>query len=223
MTVITEKSFYSQLTKSMAGAIAATLIGAGILGGSAFFCGTQLGWGHILSIVLLIALGLCTCLLLFFIIKMIMVRNHPVFRRYGSAAVLAQRINEGMRSPCYYAEPLMGGAPFATLMTEEFIVNGAELTSFMELKDLRSVNVAFFVNTHRIYVGDPLMTAASVAANRISDRVIASKGVNSQTVFDQVTFKDTAGKQHIYGVQRQSIESFFETLSRVAPHIVFEK
>jgi len=206
-----------------AGAIAATVIGAAIVGGCAAFCGTQLGWGHMLSIILLVVLGLCVCLLLFFIVKSARMKSHPVFRRYGSAAVLAQRINEGLRSPCYYAEAMVGNAPFTTLMTDEFIVSGVELVEFMELNDLRSVSVASFVNTHRIVVGDPLMTVASVAANRISDNVIASRGINSQTVFDQITFKDTAGKPHRYGVHRRDIESFFETLSRVAPHIVFEK
>ena len=223
MTVITEKTFYSQLSKSMAGAIVATVIGAGILGGCAFFCGTQLGWGHILSIVLLIALGLCGCLLLYFIIKTVMVRNHPVFRRYGSASVLAQRINNGMRTPCYYAEPLMGGAPFATLMTEDFIVSGTELTSFMELKDLRSVSVGFIPEVRRIVVGNPLMTAASVAANHMTDRYMESRGVNGDSAFDMLVFDDSDGKQHRYGVRRRDIEAFLNALSQIAPHISFKQ
>lgn len=221
MPVITEKTIYSQLRGSAAGAIAATAVGEAILCGCAVFCGTQLGWSHLFSIIFTVCAALCGCLLLFFIVKAVAVRNHPVLKRNGGAAALARRINEGMRSPVYYAETLGGGAPFATLMTEDFIVGGVELTSFMELRDLRTVHVGEFQNVHRIVVGDPLMTAGSLVANRISDNYLASKGINSESRFDMVIFDDARGKQYRYSVQHKDMEEFLNRLSQTAPHIQF--
>ncbi|MBQ6180917.1 MAG: hypothetical protein IJK31_04435 [Ruminococcus sp.] len=223
METITEKTFYSQLSGSAAGAVTATLIGTAIVGGSAFFCGSQLGWTNLLSVMLLILTILCVMLLLWFIIKAARVKKHPVFQRYGNAAILALKINNGMRSPRYFAKSLMGNAPFATLLTDEFIVSGAELVSYMELKDLRSVKTGAFGRYHRITVGDPLLTATSVAANKIGDRYLESKGVNSQTKFDMLIMKDDQGKEHTYSVQHKDMENVLNTLRQIAPHIRFEQ
>ncbi|NLT08682.1 MAG: hypothetical protein GXY08_04185 [Ruminococcus sp.] len=222
METITEKTFYSQLSGSAAGAITATLIGAAIVGGSAFFCGTQLGWTNLLSVILLVLTALCIALLIWFIIKAVRVKHHPVFQRYGNAAILAMKINNGMRNPRYLAKPLMGNAPFATLLTDEFIVSGTELVSYMELKDLCSVKAGAFGQYHRIVVGDPLLTAGSLAANKMGDKYLESKGINSQTQFDLLIMKDNAGKQHNYSVQHKDMENVLATLRQIAPHIRFE-
>ncbi|MBR6100883.1 MAG: hypothetical protein IKP95_00475 [Ruminococcus sp.] len=218
---ITEKTFYKQLAGSTAGAVTATLILGAIIGFSAVFCGTQMGWGNLLSIILLVLLGLCGLLLIWFIIKAVRMKNHRVFRIYGSAAQLAAKINEGMKNPCYFARSFIGSAPFATLMTDEFIVSGVELVSYMELNDFRKVHTGQFNTVHTYYVGDPLMAAGSVAANRIGDRYLESKGINSQTKFDLLIFEDVNGKEHSYGVQHQDMERVLGILEQIAPHIQF--
>lgn len=94
------------------------------------------------------------------------------------------------------------------------------LTSYMELKDLRSVQVESFGGTvHRVVIGNPVLTAGSLAANYASDKYMQSKGINSQTQFDSLAFEDMDGKKHVYGVQHQDIQQFMNVLSQVAPHI----
>ena len=220
--IITEKTFYKQLAGSSAGAITATCIGGGIVAFCAVFCGTQLGWDSMLTIILLAVLGLCGVLLLWFIIKAIRMKKHRVFSIYGDARELAYKINKGMDDPVYFAGGFNSNAPFATLITEEFIVSGVELVSYMELNDLVSVRAGEIRTTHRYYVGDPLMTVGSVAANRAGDRYLESKGINSQTRFDYLTFKDRNGKEHQYGVQHQDMEAVLGRLQQIAPHIRFE-
>lgn len=223
MTLITEKTFYKQLTGSAAGAITATVIGAVIVGFCAIFCGTQLGWTHLFTIIGLIALAFCIGLLLYFIIKAANMKKHPVFQRYGSAALLAEKINDGLQHPRYFAQGFDNNLPFATLMTNEFIVSGVELTGYMELKDLRTAQPAEFRDTRTIVVGNPVMTAGSLAANYATDRIMESKGINSQTKFDTVTMKDSDGKLHNYGVRHADMEAFLNLLQEVAPHIQIKK
>lgn len=218
---ITEKTFYKQLSGSAAGAITAVCIGSAIVGFCAGFCGTQLGWDNLLTIILLALLGLCGLLLIWFIFKIVRMKSHRVFKRYGSAAQLAARINEGLKDPRYFARGFFDNAPFATLLTDDFIVSGIELVSYMELKDLRRVHAGAFATIHTIVVGDPILTAGSLAANRIGDRYMESKGINSQTQFDMLIFEDTEGKEHRYGVHHKDMEEVLITLSQIAPHIQF--
>ena len=191
---VTEKSFYQQLSGSVAGAITATGIGTAIVGFCAIFCATQLGILNLLSIVLLLALIACIVLLVRFILKAAHLKQHPVFDRYGPAGLLASKISDGMLNPRYLAKGFDSNQPFATLMTDEFIVNGVELVSYMELKDFCKVHAGAYAIQHRIVVGDPLLTATSVAANYVGDKVLESKGINSQTQFDFLVFENAAGK-----------------------------
>ena len=127
MQTVTEKTFYKQLSGSMAGAIVAAGIGGAVLGFCAVFCGTQLGWKNILTIVFLAALALCVLLLLWFVVKAFRVKHHRAFKRYGNAALLAMKINEGMQNPCYLADDMNPNTPFATLMTA--ILTAGSLTA----------------------------------------------------------------------------------------------
>ena len=218
MNEITEKTFYKQLGGSAAGAITATVIGAVIVGFCAIFCGTQLGWTHLFTIIGLVVLAFCIGLLIFFIVKAARMKQHEVFKRYGSAAELARRINDGLQHPRYFAKGFDNNMPFATLMTNEFIV-GAYLVSFMELKDIRSAQPAVIPEHRRVVVGNPVLTAGSLAANYATDKLMESKGINSQTKFDMILMKDAAGKQQNYSIRHMDMEAFLKLLGEVAPHI----
>ena len=217
---VTEKTFYKQLSGSMAGAIVATSVGGAILGFCAGFCGTQLGWKNILTIVFLVALALCVLLLLWFVVKAFRVKHHRTFKRYGNAALLALKINEGMQNPCYLADDMNPNTPFATLMTDTFIVSGVELVNYMELKDLCTVSVSAFTTTHTIVVGNPVLTVGSMAANYAADKYVESR-INENTRFDMVVFTDAKGKKYIYHVHRKDLDYFFGVLGQIAPHIRF--
>lgn len=218
---VTEKTFYKQLAGSSAGAIVSVCIGGAVVGFCAVFCGTQLGWKNILTVVFLSALVLCAFLLIFFIVKAARMKQHRVFKRYGSAAMLAAKINEGLKDPRYFAKGFFDNAPFVTLLTDTFIVSGLELVSYMELKDLQKVHAGAFATRHTVVVGDPLLTAGSIAANCIGDRYLESKGINSQTQFDMLIFEDASGKEHRYSVHHQDMEAVIDTLEQIAPHIRF--
>ncbi|MBR6044012.1 MAG: hypothetical protein IKP47_00105 [Ruminococcus sp.] len=220
---VTEKTFYKQLAGSTAGAITAVCVAGGIVGFCAVFCGTQLGWDSVLTMILLVLLGLCGALLIWFIVKLIRMKNHRVFSIYGDARELAEKINKGMQDPVYFARGFDSSAPFATLITDEFIVSGLELVSYMELNDLVTVHTGEIRHVNIYRVGDPIMTVGSVAANRIGDRYLESKGVNSQTKFDMLIFEDRNGKQHTYGVQHQDMENVLVKLQQIAPHIQFKR
>ncbi len=222
MNYVTEQMFYKQLTGNAAGAITATIIGAAILGFCAGFCGTQLGWGHLLSIVFIVLFLACMGLLVFFIVKAARMKQHPVFRRYGSAPFLAERINSGMQNPRYIFGT-GGEIPFATLITNDFIVSSGELTGFMELKDLRTAQIAVFGNTHVYNISNPVTLAASAAANYAADKYMESKGINEQTRCDMLIMKDSEGKQHQYSVRHIEAEAVLNLLQQIAPHITINR
>lgn len=219
MQEISEKTFYKQLSGSYAGAMVATVTGGAIAGFCAIFCGTQLGWTHLFTIIGLIVLAFCIGLLIFFIFKTAHMRRHPVFQRYGSASMLAARINDGLQHPRYFAKGFDDTLPFVTLMTKDFIVGGGELVSFMELKDFRSAQPAVIQEVRRIVVGNPAMTIGSVAANYATDKLMESKGVNGQTKFDRLIFKDAAGKEYMYAIRHMDMEAVLNLLQEIAPHI----
>ena len=218
MNRVTEQMFYKQLTGSAAGAITATIIGAAILGFCAGFCGTQLGWGHLLSIVFIVLFAACIGLLIFFVVKAARMKQHPVFRRYCSASALADRINQGLQNPRYIIGT-GGENPFGTLITDDFIVDYGELTGFMELKDLRTAQIAVIPNVHTYNISNPAMLAASAAANYAADKYMESKGVNEQTRCDLLFMKDSEGKQHQYSIRHIDAEAVLGLLQRIAPHI----
>jgi hypothetical protein len=221
MMEVTEKTFYKQLGGSAAGAMVATGIGLAIVAFCGIFCGTQLGWAHLLTIVFLILTAGCIGLFIFFIVKAAHMKQHPTFQRYGSAAFLAGKINDGLMHPRYIAQTLADNVPFATLLTNDFIVNGVELVSYTELKDIRSVQPTFIPRVHRVVIGDPLMTAASLAANYAGDKYLESKGVNSETQFDYLMMECADGKKWQYGVQHKDLEAVLNLLQEIAPHIRF--
>ncbi len=216
---ITEKMFYQQLTGSYAGGMVADGIGAAIVGFCAVFCGTQLGWTHLFTIIALIVLAFCIGLLIFLIAKTTHMKQHPVFKRYGNAASLAARINQGLQNPRYFAKGFDPNVPFVTLMTNEFIVGSGELTGFMELKDLRTAQPAVIPTTHRVVIGNPALTVGSLAANYAADKMMEAKGVNSQTKFDFILMKDDNGKTHQYSIRHMDMEAFLNLLQQLAPHI----
>lgn len=222
MSMVTAQMFYKQLTGSAAGAITATIIGAAILGFCAGFCGTQLGFGNLLSIVFLVLFLACIGLLIFFVVRAARMKQHAVFRRYGNAAFLAERINQGLQNPRYLIGT-GGEIPFGTLITNDFIVDYGELTGFMELKDLRTAQIAVIPNVHTYNISNPLTLAASAAANYAGDKYMESKGVNAQTRCDLLLMKDSDGKQHQYSVRHMDAEAVLNLLQQIAPHITINR
>ena len=141
-------------------------------------------------------------------------------RRYpGVVRVVYEERNQWNPNARYIAQTLADNVPFATLLTNDFIVNGVELVSYTELKDIRSVQPTFIPRVHRVVIGDPLMTAASLAANYAGDKYLESKGVNSETQFDYLMMECADGKKRQFGVQHKDLEAVLNLLQEIAPHI----
>ena len=222
MGQVTEKNFYKQLSGDYAGALVCVGVGLIIVAFCAVFCGTQLGWTNLLTIILLIALAGCLGLLIMFIVKFARVKSHPTFKRYGSAASLAARINAGLQNPRYFTKATAPGAAFGTLMTSDFIVSGLELINFLELKDAVSISRVNFPEAHRIVIGNPILTAASVAANYAADKYVESQRAAGNMQHDMAMIKDTNGKSHSFGIRSVDLEAFLKLLHEIAPHIKIE-
>lgn len=219
VTQISEKTILSQLGGNYAGGIVMLGITAAVVGFCGIFCGTQLGWTNLLAIIFLAALAACLVFIIILAVKAARVKKHPVFQRYGSAAQLAARINEGLRNPRYLARSLDGSDSLTTLMTDDFIVSGLEFTSFTELKDIRSMQATFIPKTLIVAVGNPLATAASLAMHDAGNRYWESKGVNENTKFDYIAVTDSAGKIKRFGVHHQDMEQVMSFILRVNPDI----
>ena len=76
------------------------------------------------------------------------------------------------------------------------------------------------VPAHTIVVGNPILTAGSLAANYAADKYVESR-INENTRFDMVVFTDAKGKKYIYHVHRKDLDYFFGVLGQIAPHIRF--
>ena len=94
-TPITAKTITKQFGGNYLIGIIMLALAAAILVFCGIFCGTQLGWTNLLTIILLIALAACIVFIVVLLIKTALAKNHPSLKRHGGAAQLAARINEG--------------------------------------------------------------------------------------------------------------------------------
>lgn len=219
VTQISEKTIFSQLGGSYTGGIVMLGITAAVLGFCGVFCGTQLGWTNLLSVIFLAALAACIGFIIVLAVKMARVKKHPALLRCGSAAQLAARINEGLRNPRYLARSLDGNDSLVTLMTDDFIVSGLEFTGITELKEIRSMQATFIPKTLIVAVGNPLATAASLAMQNAGNSYWASKGVNENSKFDYLAVTDSAGKTRRFGVHHQDMEQVMTFMLQINPDI----
>ncbi|MBQ8927198.1 MAG: hypothetical protein IJV58_02985 [Oscillospiraceae bacterium] len=209
MPKVTEKLIYQQLRRSSGSYLTAELIAGGIVGFCTVFCGTQLGWLHPFSLVGAAALLFCLVLIGRSLIRLVRTRRHPVFERYGAAPLLAELINEGLAHPLYLT---YHGKPFGTLITDTFIVSGMELFSYMELRDIQTIQAASLPNM-RMYAGpDPVSFAASAALNAAADRYVEGNP-------DYLILRDAAGMKRMYAVHQGDLERVVRLLQQAAPHI----
>lgn len=118
---ITGKDIRKQLAGHYGSYIAVLLIIAAILGFCTGFCGTQLEWKHPLSIILMSLLGITFIIFLIILFKIIKLRNHYIFKRYGSAEIIAESINQGINDPRYISKNRT--SPFTLIITDKFIVS----------------------------------------------------------------------------------------------------
>lgn len=193
------------------------LIIAAIVGFCTVFCGTQLGWTHLFTIVGLIVCAVSVLYFIWVMIKLLRLRNHRLFRKYGSAETIAESISQGMKDPLYMGR--RNDLPFDLLVTERFIVNANNYQNYLELKDIQKIRPTFLPDTYTIMnMGNPLMSAAAtVATNYVSQKYKESQGINENTRYDFLQITDTVGVTHDYSIRRSAIEPVLQILSEHAP------
>ena len=220
---ITAKTIYKQIGGNYLGGIVTLGLCAAVLAFCGIFCGTQLGWTNLLTIIFLAGLAICLIFVIVLIIKTLLVRNNPAIHRHGSAAQLADRINEGMNHPRYLAHVIGGNREPATLITDDFIVSFSDYTGLTDIRDIRKIQATYLPKVHVVAVGNPLLTAASLAVNAAGDRYADNywekRGINENTKFDYLLITDSSGKSRQFGVHHQDMEQVLNLLLTLNPQI----
>lgn len=218
---ISEEAIYRQLRGNYSSGILLLAIGGVVFLAGGVFCGLNLGWTNLITIIFLILLASCIAVIVVLAVKMSQVVNNPALIRHGGAAKLAERINKGLMNPRYIAHSLDGNHAVVTLIGDDYIVAGNEWTSLTNLKDIRTIQPTYIPEVIIIRLGNPLMTAGSLAANAIGDAYWESKGLNENTKFDYLVVTDSLGKTWRFGVQHQDMEWVLNYLLEAAPQMKF--
>lgn len=210
---ITGKDIRKQLAGHYGSYIAVLLIIAAILGFCTVFCGTQLEWTNPLSIIGIIALGITFIIFLIILFKMIKIRNHYVFKRYGSAEIIAESINQGIKNPRYISKNRTN--PFTLIITDKFIVSTANYRYYLELKDARYMQSVVVPETKPVVLsGNPVVSvAATVGVN------YASQKYSNSPNYDFLMIWDDENVRHEYNIRRDEIIGIMQLLTELAPQI----
>ena len=220
MKFVTGKDIRKQLIGHYSSYLFVVLMIAAILGFCVVFCGLQLGWLHLFSIIgmigLLVDLVICSVVL----IKMLQMNHHRIFVRYGTAEDIAFSINQALAQPRYQSNDKY--AAFGLIITDNLIVSGADYRSYLTLQEVRAAQIVLCPQTGTVIVGnDPLIsTAATMGANYAAKKYQETHDIQH---YDFLRLWDKEGKHYEYSVQRREIEKVVELLAEIAPHIVLKE
>lgn len=210
---ITGKDIRKQLAGHYGSYIAVLLIIAAILGFCTGFCGRQLEWKHPLSIILMSVLGITFIIFLIILFKMIKLRNHYIFKRYGPAEDIAESINQGIKNPRYISKNRT--SPFTLIITDKFIVSTANYRYYLELKDARYMQTVIVPETKPVVLsGNPVISVAATAGVNYATQKYAS-GPN----YDFLIIWDDEGVRHEYNIRRDEVIDVMQLLIELAPQI----
>lgn len=191
----------------------AVIVFAAIAGFCAVFCGTQLGWKHLFTIISLALLGVAVIVFIVLMIKLMKVRSNKLFKKYGTAEAIAEHINQGMRSPYFRSNTL--------LITDRFIVNEGRYSGYMELKDIRSIRPQYIPDVKRVTLGPDIVSSVveTAASNYVSQRYRDSQGITATNRFDTLIIIDNEGKQHEYAMHHMDAEQVLGLFAQILPNV----
>lgn len=210
--MITGKDIRRELQGNFAMYTVIVLVFAAIAAFCTVFCGTQLGWTHLFTIIGIAACGIAAVAFIIIMIKLIMVRSNKLFRKYGSADAIAQKINEGTRSYRFRSRKL--------LITDNFIVNEGNYSGYMETKDIRSIRPEQNREENLMYVGTSAAgtIAKTASAYYVNKMYRQSAGITETNHFDNLHIVDTDGVHHYYSVHCADMNEVLQVLRQVAPN-----
>lgn len=210
--MITGKDILRELQGDYSMYMIIVIVFAAIAAFCTIFCGTQLGWSHLFTIIGFVMCGISVAGFAVLIVRLIKVRSYKLFKKYGSAESIAEKINEGMRSPNFQGNSL--------LITDRFIVNEGRYSDYLEIKDIVSVRPALNRDVNIVYVGGNVVTTAAqtAAAHYINKKYRDAKGITADNRFDHLNVVDTDGVNHYYSVHRSDLDRVLQTLAEIAPN-----
>ena len=210
--MVTGKDIRRELQGDFAMYTVIVLVFAAIAAFCTVFCGTQLGWTHLFTIIGLAACGIAVIAFIWIMIKLIKVRNNKLFKKYGSAETIAENINQGIRSPRFRSRNL--------LITDNFIVNEGNYSGYMETKDIRSIRPELNREENLMYVGTSAAgtIAKTASAYYVNKMYRQSAGITETNHFDNLNIVDTDGAHHYYSVHCADMDEVLQVLSQVAPN-----
>lgn len=210
---ITGKDIRRQLTGHYASYILVLFIISAILGFCTVFCGTQLGWTNPLSITGIVLLSITFIIFLIVLFKIIRIKNHYVFQRYGSAESIAESISKGLENPCYISKNKTN--PFTLIITDNFIVSTANYRYYLELKNARYMQRTVVPEMRTVVLSEnPVISVASTAGINH----VARKYSNSPN-FDFLIIWDDKGMRYEYNIRQDEITRIMQLLTELAPQI----
>ncbi|MBQ8922661.1 MAG: hypothetical protein IJ060_10985 [Oscillospiraceae bacterium] len=220
MTIrITGQDIRRQFTGNYGMGLFCSLLGLAVLGFGVWFCGTNMGFGNLLTIILIVLAGLCTLLCLWMLFKMASAGSHRVFRKYGSPEILAEYINSGA-DDAYFLTLGQANAPFGLMITDRFIVSAFSYADYLELKDIRTLQPTFLPDVHTVYIGrTPGAMLGAAVANAAAEHYRRTHAVNPNLRYDYIVIRDADNVRHQYAVQRQDMEAVINTLIHLAPQM----
>ena len=220
MIHVTGQDIRKQLTGSYGMGLFCCLLGAAILGFGVWFCGTNMGWKNLLTIILMVLTGACVLLALWMIIKMVSGGSQRVFKKYGAPEFIAEYINNGAQNPLFLSGPVQPNLPFGLMITERFIVAALDYSDYLELKDIRTLQPTFLPDTQTIYIGrTPGAMLGAALVNAANKHYLDTHMPPPNERYDYIVIYDADNVRHQYAVQRQHMEFVINTLLQYAPQM----
>ncbi len=219
MTIhVTGREIRKQFAGSYGMGLFCTLLGLAILGICAWYCGTNLGWKNLITIIILVLAGGCVLLALWMLLKMTAAGRHRVFRKYGPPEVLAENINSGADQAYFLSAA--AGRPFGLMITGQFMVSALDYGDYLELKDIRTLQPTFIPEVHTVYIGrTPGAMLGAAVANAAAERYRSTHTVDPNLCYGYLMIRDDDNVRHQYAVQRQDMDEVINLLLRLAPQM----
>lgn len=213
---ITGKMICRQMRLRYAGLLAIAAIVGALIGFFAVLTASETGWLHLFALFYLLILAGSATWAVILICKIVNIRQHRVFQRYGTPEQLAETITAGLRDPSYRERQ---GADFGLLMTEQFLVSSQCGWNYLELKDIRAVQRIARRSEEDVNVADMGKLPLTIGVTAAIFFLQAWHPTEEQFRTDQLCIWDAEGRKHRYRINRTETESVLWLLRELIPDL----
>lgn len=213
MPKITKETVQNQLRRTFYPALGMLAVMTFIFIAAAKFMAKTFGAGHFLAIVFYVMLALLLLFLAMLIGRIVLIEKHPALKPFGSSEALADRISAGMHDPPYEADSSDGSA-LVTLIAEDFIVSGEDLTGLIELKDITKLHATFVPEAFARERGGEDAVQKNLARN-----ASRAPGTVPNANYDYIVVTKADGKMKRFSVRHGDMEKVLQFFRSAAPQI----